>query len=128
MTPSTPKKRLLHTVLITGGLLLLLVGYGLFYNITGFGIPCVFHQATGLQCPGCGLSRAIAAVLRLDFSAAFGYNLLWPLYAAYLLWGGIGMAHAYIKRGEPCCLPGKTWLHAVILAVVVAYGVLRNFL
>lgn len=127
MTRGTPKKRLLHTVLIAGGLLLLLAGYGIFYNITGFGIPCMLHKVTGLQCPGCGLSRAIAAVVRLDFAAAFGYNHLWPLYAAYFLWGGIGMAHAYIRRGEVGYLPGKTWMHAVILTAVVAYGILRNF-
>lgn len=127
MPPDTPIKRLLRIVLISCGLAVLLIGYGLFYNITGFGIPCMLHQMTGLECPGCGLTRAIAAVVRLDFSAAFGFNLLWPLYAAYFLWGSIAMAVAYVKRGEVGYLPGQTWMHAVILAVVVGYGLLRNF-
>lgn len=127
MPPDTPIKRLLRIVLIGCGLAVLLIGYGLFYNIAGFGIPCMLHQMTGLECPGCGLTRAIAAVVRLDFSAAFGFNLLWPLYAAYFLWGSIAMAVAYVKRGEVGYLPGKTWMHAVILAVVVGYGLLRNF-
>ncbi len=127
MTADTPKKRLLRIALIGGGLLALLVGYGVFYNIMGFGLPCMLHRITGLECPGCGLTRAIAAVVRLDFSAAFGLNALWPLYAAYCLWGGIGMAAAYVKRGEIGYLPGKTWMHAVLLSVVMAYGILRNF-
>ena len=128
MTADTPKKRLLRILLIGCGLLALLAGYGIFYNIAGFGIPCMIHQTTGLECPGCGLTRALAAVVRLDFAAAFGFNLLWPLYAAYFLWGGIGMAVAYVKRGEVGYLPGKTWMHATILAVVVGYGIVRNFI
>ncbi len=128
MTASTPKKRLLHIALIAGGLLLLLVGYGVFYNIMGFGIPCMLHRMTGLECPGCGLTRAIAAVVRLDVAAAFGYNLLWPLYTVYFLWGSIAMAVAYVRRGERGYLPGKTWMHVIILSAVVAYGILRNFL
>lgn len=128
MTADTPKKRLLRVALIGGGLLILLVGYGVFYNVTGFGIPCMLHEVTGLECPGCGLTRAIAAVVRLDLAAAFEFNALWPLYAAYFLWGGIGMAMAYVKRGEAGYLPGKTWMHAVILTGVVGYGLLRNIL
>ena len=111
---------------VSCGLLALFVGYGLFYNITGYGIPCMLHKTTGLECPGCGLTRAIAAVVRLDFAAAFDFNLLWPLYAAYFLWGSISMAAVYVKRGEAGVLPGKTWMHAVILAFVAGYGILRN--
>ena len=126
MTASTLKKRWLHVALTACGLFLLLAGYGMFYNVTGLGIPCMLHRVTGLACPGCGLTRAIAAVVRLDLAAAFTYNLLWPLYAAYFLWGGIAMAIAYVKRGEIGYLPGKTWMHVVILSVTVAYGILRN--
>jgi hypothetical protein len=38
------------------------------------------------------------------------------------------MAVAYVKRGESGYLPGKTWMHAVILAIVVGYGLIRNIL
>jgi hypothetical protein len=39
-------------------------------------IPCVFNYATGLQCPGCGLTRASLAILRGDIQAAFTFNQL----------------------------------------------------
>jgi hypothetical protein len=39
-------------------------------------IPCVFNYATGLQCPGCGLTRASLAILRGDIQAAFSFNQL----------------------------------------------------
>lgn len=42
-------------------------------------IPCPIKLLTGVSCPGCGMTRAYASLLRLDFSAAFAYHPLWPL-------------------------------------------------
>jgi hypothetical protein len=39
-------------------------------------IPCLFHLATGLQCPGCGLTRASLALLRGDVQSAYNFNQL----------------------------------------------------
>ena len=39
-------------------------------------IPCVFNYATGLQCPGCGLTRASLAILRGDIPGAISFNAL----------------------------------------------------
>ena len=128
MPADTLKKRLLRVILIACGLLALFVGYGLFYNITGYGIPCMLHKTTGLECPGCGLTRAIAAVVRLDFAAAFAYHALWPLFAAYILWVGISAACVYVRQGEIKLLPGKWWMHAAVLVAIVGYGVFRNLL
>ena len=49
-------------------------------------IPCIFNYATGMQCPGCGLTRASMAILRGDFPAAFNYNPL--IFAAPIFIGG----------------------------------------
>lgn len=38
------------------------------------GSPCVFRVITGVPCPGCGLTRAGIALLRLDLPMAFYYN------------------------------------------------------
>ena len=127
MTPITAQKRLLRVIVIWCAVLAAGIGYGLFCVKTGMGIPCVLHEVTGLECPGCGISRAILALARLDFAAAFDYNAVWPLIIGYLLWIAIAGSAAYVKRGEFGYLPGKTWMHAVILSVVVVYGVVRNF-
>jgi hypothetical protein len=37
---------------------------------------CVFHQATGLDCPGCGSLRALHQLLHGNLRAAFHYNPL----------------------------------------------------
>lgn len=46
------------------------------------GWPCAFRQATGIPCPGCGLSRALALLLRGDFPAALAFHAFAPLVAA----------------------------------------------
>lgn len=42
-------------------------------------VGCVFRRITGIPCPGCGMTRAHLAALRLDFRAAFYYHPLWFL-------------------------------------------------
>ena len=48
-------------------------GAGLLYAFlilhTPFRIPCLFREVTGLQCPGCGTSRMVLALMRLDIPA-----------------------------------------------------------
>lgn len=40
------------------------------------GIGCFIKHFTGIPCPGCGITRALFALLRLDFASAFNYNPL----------------------------------------------------
>ena len=52
------------------------------------GIPCIFHEITGFYCPGCGATRAITSLAKLDFYQAIKYNALVvalvPLFFIYL--------------------------------------------
>ena len=34
-------------------------------------ISCLFYEATGIKCPGCGMTRALLAAVRLDFRGAW---------------------------------------------------------
>ena len=36
--------------------------------------PCLFHALTGLQCPGCGTTRALHHLLHGDVAGAFRLN------------------------------------------------------
>ena len=43
------------------------------FAFSGF-YSCPFKLLLGIDCPGCGLTRAALALLRLDFAAAFRFN------------------------------------------------------
>ena len=71
-------KRKLTVLAVTLGILA--AGLLLAYLIRhGLQIHCPFYQLTGLQCPGCGNSRATMALLRLDLKAMLEYNLLYHM-------------------------------------------------
>ena len=48
----------------------ILAVYGSIVSLTHWSIPCIVYQLTGLQCPGCGISRMLLAMLHGDFRAA----------------------------------------------------------
>jgi hypothetical protein len=54
---------------------------------------CPFKIITGLPCPTCGLTRAVMAMTRLDFAAAFAFN---PLGFAAAIGIGLYLLYAAI--------------------------------
>lgn len=64
-------------------------------------IGCVFRLMTGIPCPGCGMTRAWLAALRLDFSAALAYHpLFWVVPIAFVLaFVREEVASSRLKRG-----------------------------
>ena len=57
------KKRLLiviGSIILVG---LMAIGYYVFYNRFHYGLFCPFHEAFGLDCPGCGVSRMFFSIM-----------------------------------------------------------------
>lgn len=87
---------------------------------------CPFHQLLDLQCPGCGATRALAALLHGDLAAAIHFNALatalFPLAAGYVIFAYT----KYLKREpiHPHALPPATVYAA--LGVTLVFGVIRN--
>jgi len=86
---------------------------------------CQFHRLTGLNCPGCGMTRALYALLHGDLPTAFRDNALLVLAIPAALVRGLWLA-AQKSRGRPAVnfLPGKYfWL---LLLIALAFTILRN--
>lgn len=83
-------------------------------------IGCVFRLMTGIPCPGCGMTRAWLAALRLDFAAAFAYHpLFWVVPIAFALaFVRDGAASSKLKRGIDIVI-------AVLCVLVIAVWIVR---
>ena len=88
---------------------------------------CLFHQFTGLNCPGCGMTRAVHAALHGRLAEAFRYNPVgMVLFPAAVL--GIGLELIGWVRGKP--LPfsfraGGRWGWRLAVTLLV-FWILRN--
>lgn len=127
-TKATPRGRLARVLLISSALVLAGVGYALVCRVLGAGIPCVFRWITGLQCPGCGVSRMCMSLLQGDFAAAWQYN---PAVLCLLPFGAIiagNVAVRYVKNGQ---LTPSRWVNGVVyvaIVVLLIFGVIRNII
>lgn len=92
-------------------------------------LPCLFRLATGLDCPFCGGSRMIGALLHGDVLAALDFNafalvVLAPI-ALLLLVGSARQELGRAARAWPRGALGWS-LGGGVTAAVIAWGVLRN--
>ena len=124
---SKEQQKRIHTVLrvcavlLAGG-----CAYAWICTRLGFGIPCPLYSLTGLQCPGCGVSRMAISLLKLDFQAAWDYN---PAIMALLPWMAAVAAdyiRGYIQTGTHRL---RNWADVslyIMIAILLLFGVARN--
>jgi hypothetical protein len=86
---------------------------------------CQFHRLTGLNCPGCGMTRAGYALLHGHFVAALRDNLLFVLGLAALVLRGVWFgARWWQGRANAEFFPAKYfWL---LLFISLVFAGLRN--
>jgi hypothetical protein len=85
--------------------------------------PCVFHQITGLDCPGCGAQRALHQLLHGNIIAALRLNAMFVLsLPIWALYGPRFFLRAF--KGQPTTLNARwMWFY---LAAWLVFGFLRN--
>lgn len=88
-----------------------------------FFIPCIFHEITGLWCPGCGITRMILSILKMNFYQAFRYNplvfILMPFFTIY----GITYYYSWLQNKE-LKINKNIWY--LLLVVTITFMILRN--
>jgi hypothetical protein len=120
------RARIKKVCIIGAAVLLSGCAYAVFFIKTGVGIPCLFHLITGFKCPGCGITRMLISLLKLDLPAAFQYNaavlcLLPFLFPLLVYW-----VYRYIRYGfhqNPKPIEAICW---VFVAILLVWGVVRN--
>lgn len=90
---------------------------------------CIFRMLTGWDCPGCGLQRAVHALLHGHFWEAVQYNYFlllgipYVLAVMYMEWFTSGEKHLRLRQ----VLYHRYVLYAYV-ALYLAWWVLRNVL
>ena len=132
-TPGTPIGRIrrlmiliLSPVLVVAGLI-----YIYLYNPnvkSSLYIPCIMYETTGLYCTGCGNTRALHALVHLDFVGVLHNNLLFIPLFAFLFWLLLGEYLKLLLGRKVLWAPKKYSLVCLILfaVAVVAFTILRN--
>lgn len=85
---------------------------------------CVFHELTGLYCPGCGSTRALHCLLHGEFREAIRNNAL--TIVVLPLFGVIFLARAVCRRSTTTASRWRWGWLGLLLAVIVVFGVVRN--
>jgi hypothetical protein len=93
---------------------------------TSFFPVCPFHALTGLNCPGCGLTRGFHALFQGDILTALHFNALLPVYLLLFLYLFASLGLVLIsgrgfefRRFSPRIIYG-------FLVLTLIFGIVRN--
>ena len=75
---------------------------------------CPFHAVTGLECPGCGMTRAMISLGQLKLEQAVKYNLFsLPLFILMIV---------YVWKGKfPCFLQHKVFGTVMFIVIILVW-------
>ena len=118
------KNKLLKYLLI----IIVLLLYIIIGNKVGFIIKCPINYITNFYCPGCGVTRMISSILKLNFYQAFRYNQFVFILTPFIIILFIDNLYSEYKNKTSLYkkIPNKVYYLLIILLII--YGILRNFI
>jgi hypothetical protein len=124
LSTASPGLRLATVLLVILAAMAMVVVFFFNPSTAGFYPVCQFHRLTGLQCPGCGATRATYAVLHGDLRTALHDNVL--LVASLVAVPLRGVWYWRKKGQSPAVrfLPDR-WLW-VLAGIAVVFTIVRN--
>ncbi len=120
-----PQFLMLHAVALIGAIIfpLYMKVTSWIGNILG---GCIMHRFF-IYCPMCGGTRAVAALVRFDFLAAWNYNAFVVLLAFVVLALDVWAWVRYAQKKEPLIVLPK-WIWIAFVVALLTFFVLRNVL
>lgn len=115
-------------LIITGLAGVVCVAYYLLLTSFNIGIPCLFHEITGLLCPGCGITRMILAILHLDFKSAFQYNQVIFVLSPVIIYFVIRLYVSWLKSKPYKLSLLENIIVYIMLIVLLIFGIVRNII
>ena len=104
-------------------LLLVVVLVGICLSIYSGGSLCVIRNITGLPCPGCGMTRALIALSKLEFTNAVRLH---PLSLMMLPFGGLLALSPFNSSLRRLIVKKLFW--QLLIAIFLIVYIIRMFL
>ena len=121
------KQRIFKVIFISILLSSILFGYYFLNCRFDVGIPCIIYSTTGHYCPGCGITRMLFALIRLDIKEAFMYNQLMFILLPFMVLGYLYYIYLYVTGKKDKILvriPMFVWI--LLVASVLVFTICRN--
>lgn len=99
-----------------------------YFNPTsaGFFPACPFHAMTGLNCPGCGLTRGFHALFRGDILGALQFNLLIPFFSLFFGFLTVSMFLYAVRNRGLSFQRIPPWTVYAFLVFTLIFAFVRN--
>ncbi len=111
-------------IMISLIVILLCTSFFFLYTKINIFIPCIFHELTGLYCPGCGITRCLIAIIKLDFMQAFRYNMLVFILLPIFTFIGIKKYYCWLLNKQ--CILFSNRFYITLAIITILFGILRN--
>lgn len=93
-------------------------------DVEKYMIPCMNKQIFGFDCPGCGMQRALALILKGEFSDAF---FMFPaIYTMVAFFGFIALNFLDKKRNYHKIIIGLGIINGLIMIISYIYKILNQ--
>lgn len=121
------KKRLIKIIFLDSFIVIISLMYYFLNKYFNIGIPCLFYQITGLKCPGCGITRLIFSLIKLNFKQAFFYNPLVFILLPFIVFYIIYQEYLYITKKEDQIIKKiPSYIYYVLIIILIIYAIFRN--